>query len=272
VSVMINERYYCDSNHDVKVIRTFQKRYTIYRILFTDGTFYIGATSDFKSRKSQHIHSWGIPIKSFKVLFLNEIGSKKERGMISRYIKKFGVSRCRNKDLAPSTLLSTPYDVESYPRREYSTTQKVINATKEYFRQKENGLKVKQSDTAIAWGISLRLLASGIYIYKAKNSLIEPLFNGLSVELTSPNGRKIKTSTISKIQKILKDIENSMLENETTFDPANNINTQEGRDWFFSRTKLIGSANGEIMKDLAELANYKFNDKVRLNQDTGEVN
>jgi len=114
-------------------------------------------------------------------------------------------------------------------RRNLTNTQKVISAVKEYFRQKENGLKVKQSDTAIAWGISLRLLASGIYIYKAKNSLIEPLFNGLSVELTSPNGRKIKTSTISKIQKILKDIENSMLENETTFDPANNINTQEGR-------------------------------------------
>lgn len=157
-------------------------------------------------------------------------------------------------------------------RRNLTNTQKVISAVKEYFRQKENGLKVKQADTATAWGISLRLLASGIYIYKAKNSLIEPLFNGLSVELITPNGKKIKTSTISKIQKVLKDIENSMLESETTFDPASKIKTQEGRDWFFSRTKLIGSANGEIMKDLAELANYKFNDEVRLNQDTGEVN
>ena len=158
-------------------------------------------------------------------------------------------------------------------RRNLTSTQKVISAVKEYMRQKDNGLKVKQSDIATAWGISLRLLASGIYIHKAKNSLIEPLFNGLSVELVTPSGKKIKTSTISKIQKVLKDIENSMLENKTTFDPASEIKTQEGRDWFFSRTSLLkNNNNGEIMKDLAELANYKFNSDIRLNQDTGEVN
>lgn len=155
-------------------------------------------------------------------------------------------------------------------RRNLSNTQKIISACKTYIDPDNNGvLKQTQNEIAESWGISTVILKNGLYIHKTKPSFIEPLFNGLSVEIEDKHGSKLSSNKISTIYAYLKrQAENSIENTEHAWNPDSYINTVSGKEWYYEQLKSQRNVAVSTKMLIAELANFKFQATC---SETGEV-
>lgn len=158
-------------------------------------------------------------------------------------------------------------------RRNLTQTQKVIAACKE-----KQGSSLGSRELSDSWGIGYATLNNAIYISRQAPEFIEPLFNGESVTIKDKNNHPVTSSKINAIYAYLKREEQSVKEDKFHEWKENSfIKTQAGKDWhqkFKSRNPKINEMK-EVVMALAELANYKFQEKetadIRYNSETGEV-
>jgi len=143
-------------------------------------------------------------------------------------------------------------------RRNLTMAQKIMVASKEYLKQGSKSL----DDVAKSWGISRRILASANYISKKRPDFVEPLFNGLTVDIIDVKGNATKTNKISAVQAYIKRTEESCKEEPTyKWNADIYIKTQAGKDWFYSFIKRNGITKVEVLMELAERANEKFKEQ-----------
>ena len=141
-------------------------------------------------------------------------------------------------------------------RRNLTATQKIISACKDSF---SNKLNKKISEIAVSWGVSETLLKNARYIYLKRPEFIAPLFEGLSVIITSQNGTETNTNKVSAIYAHIKREEQAIEEdNQHGWKEDSNIKTQAGKDWYYKQIKMIKTDCPITKMRLAELANYKF--------------
>ncbi|WNC71027.1 hypothetical protein RGQ13_12920 [Thalassotalea psychrophila] len=142
-------------------------------------------------------------------------------------------------------------------RRNLTTAQKIMVASKESFREGSKSL----TDIAKSWAIGRRTLTMANYMSKARPEFIEPLLNGLTVHIVDAKGNQAQTNKISAIYAHIKREEEDVTEVPSHEWSANeNIHTQAGRDWFYEFIKETGTTNVKVMMELVVRANDKFKD------------
>lgn len=155
-------------------------------------------------------------------------------------------------------------DVENFvktinTRRNLTIAQKIMVASKESLKEGSRTL----SDIAKSWAISRRILTMANYISKARPEFIEPLFNGLTVDIIDAKGNDAKTNKISAIHAYVKRDEEEVTEEASYGWTADgHINTQLGKDWFYEFVKSKGIKDVDVMMELANRANDKFKENT----------
>lgn len=144
-------------------------------------------------------------------------------------------------------------------RRNLTMTQKAMVAAKDYL--KGNGKN--RNKTAEAWGISTTVLDNAIKIATDYPQFIEPLFNGLSVEIEDKNGHTIQSNKITAIYAYVLRVSEKLKAQTADSDDhawsANSyITTQAGKEWFYEFIKLHNIKNVDVMKEIARSANSQF--------------
>ena len=142
-------------------------------------------------------------------------------------------------------------------RRNLTTTQKIMTACRESLRP-SNGKSV--GAIAKEWGIGYVILNNARYIAKHKPELVDPLFNGNTVEITDKHGNKVHTNKVTAVYSWLKKNE-ELVKEDTTYGwkPDANIKTQAGKEWYYETMANCGCQDNVIVSMLmTELANYKF--------------
>jgi hypothetical protein len=180
--------------------------------------------------------------------------------------------RCRMKSL---TLLKMPYiykeldddltleEVIAYvksvnTRRNLTLTQKIIVAVKNYLDPNTKKLSIKS--TAKAWGISMASLNNALYIADKKPEFIEPLFNGLSVEIIDKHGEERVSNKITAIWAYVKREEEKTpkYEEQHAWSADSHISTQAGKEWFYDFIKEHKIQNVAVMMALGDTANCRY--------------
>jgi hypothetical protein len=202
---------------------------------------------------------------------MSDIKDNGQREPITLYKGKVVDGRCRMKAL---NLLGMNYiykeldddltddEVKAYvksvnTRRNLSITQKVISAAKSYMSESN---KMSIPKIAQAWGISTPLLNNGLFILKNRPDLIEPLFNGMSVEIIDKHDKIVNSNKITAIwayvKRALECAKETSSDHAWTADSA--IKTQKGKEWFYDFIKNHGITNVSVMMALADTANYRY--------------
>lgn len=143
-------------------------------------------------------------------------------------------------------------------RRNLTMTQKVIAACK-ISLDPHNSLSILE--LALSWGIKEGLLKNARYISKNAPDLIEPLFNGFSVEIKDQFGKEVMSNKISTVYAYIKreseNVKKDTSEEIHEWKENSYIKTQAGKDWYYHFTKNK-NLDMETQMCLAELANFKF--------------
>lgn len=146
-------------------------------------------------------------------------------------------------------------------RRNLTPTQKVMIACKESVREDE----VRPIHIiAKSWGISNDILKNARFIAKERPEFVEPLFNGEAIKITDKDGLDKYTNKVTTIYAYLKKISEQVVEStEYAWKEDSYITTQAGKEWYYAQVADIekSSDNVRIKMLIAELANYKFNDR-----------
>lgn len=145
-------------------------------------------------------------------------------------------------------------------RRNLTDTQKCMSA----FKQQE---AVWETNETISkkWGIPLGTYKNARYVGTNRPEVVEPLFNGKSVQIFDPDkGRFITTNKINTIARIIKmnkergivTVDNSEV---VQWKAEAYIKTEAGKAWYYEMKKIIREV-GELKVDmlLAEMANMKY--------------
>ncbi len=206
-----------------------------------------------------------------QIAMMNDIMENEQRDPIVLYKNKIVDGRCRMKAL---TQLGKNYiykeldselteqEVKTFvksvnTRRNLTLTQKIIVACNYYL---EDEINTTIKETAMSWGISAGSLNNAIYIAKYKPDFIEPLFNGLTVEIRDKDGNIKFSNKVTAVYAYVKREHENVLkkEDEHSWSADSSIQTQAGKEWFYSFIKKHSITNIEIMIALADSANYKF--------------
>jgi hypothetical protein len=138
-------------------------------------------------------------------------------------------------------------------RRNLTMTQKIMSACKDSFRPESPSVVA----IAKSWGIGRDILNNARYLYKHNPEVIEPLFNGHSIEITDTNGKTITTNKVSAVYAYSRRIMESVVNDDTFgWKEDSYISTQAGKDWYYSTVATITDMHTRML--IAELANYKF--------------
>jgi hypothetical protein len=147
-------------------------------------------------------------------------------------------------------------------RRNLTMTQKATTAFKVYLGDNSK----KLVETGAEWGVSDRTMKAINYIYKTSPLLIEPLFNGDSVQIQDMRGNWVASNKINSICQFLKRKEEELkllvsetIEHEWSEDSY--IETQAGKDWYKAFVQMHQVKDVHTRKAIAELANFKFETK-----------
>jgi len=144
-------------------------------------------------------------------------------------------------------------------RRNLTDTQKAMSAFK---AQEANW--ITNEDLSKQWGIPLGTYKNARYIGVNRPDLVEPLFNGKSVEIIDPDkGYKVVTNKINTLARIIKKtkeksvviVDNSEL---ISFKVDGLIRTEEGKNAYYSIINACQVTDMRIMTALIEWANLKF--------------
>jgi len=209
-----------------------------------------------------------------QVALMSDIEENEQRDPIVLYRGKVVDGRCRMKaldHLGKNYMYKeldndlTEEDVKIYvksvnTRRNLTLTQKLTTACKDYL--KNEGVKSVKK-TAESWGVGAPSLNNALFIAKHMPNFIDPLFNGLSVEIVDKHGNTILSNKITAVFAYVKRI----IENASKKEPdhawsANAaIYTQVGKEWFYDFIKKHNIQNTEVLIALADSANYKFTKK-----------
>ncbi len=144
-------------------------------------------------------------------------------------------------------------------RRNLTDMQKAMSA---YKQQVEYGTENKV--IARRWGIPLGTYNNARYIATNKPELVDPLFNGKSVEILDPDkGYKITTNKINTLARIIKrtkektlvTVDNSEL---IEFKVDSLIKTEAGKDAYYSIVNTCQVTDMRLLTALIEWANLKF--------------
>lgn len=141
-------------------------------------------------------------------------------------------------------------------RRNLTQTQKIMVACRESLKPESASVIA----IAKAWGIGDKTLKMARYVAKQRPEFIDPLFNGHAVTITSKDGKEIQSSKVTAIYAYLKKLEEqASLNTEYAWEEGSHINTQLGKEWYYSIVATLGQSDNVAVKmALAELANYKF--------------
>jgi hypothetical protein len=140
-------------------------------------------------------------------------------------------------------------------RRNLTLGQKIMAASKQHSEVGSKSLDV----IAKSWGISKSILIRANYIAKKRPEFIEPLFNGKTVQIVDAKGNQVLTNKISAIYAHIRREEEDVTEAPSYEWSANShIHTQRGKDWYFEVVTETGTKNMRVLMELADLANYKF--------------
>jgi hypothetical protein len=146
-------------------------------------------------------------------------------------------------------------------RRNLTTTQKIVSAYKEQLRNNlPNKVIAKQ------WAISVSNLQYMKAIAKDIPNLVEPLFNGKTVQILDvTTGKHVTTSKVFTIYTLLKkqkEQETLIIDNskDPLFNPDFQIHTEAGKQWFFQQCneEPLIKQRRNLMLNTVELANYKY--------------
>lgn len=148
-------------------------------------------------------------------------------------------------------------------RRNLTDMQKAMSA---YKQQEERG--TENSVIAKKWGIPLGTYKNARYIAMNMPEVVEPLFNGKSIEILDPDkGYKITTNKINTLARIVKKLKEQKAvvkdsSEEVHFSVDGGLHTEAGKDWYYSRMAQLCIPNDsyQIRMDYVELANLKFKD------------
>ena len=144
-------------------------------------------------------------------------------------------------------------------RRNLSTAQKIMVASKESLSPGSASM----TDIAKSWAISRGILGMANYVSKHEPDFIEPLFNGLTVDIIDAKGNKATTNKISAIYAYVKR-ENEDVDEAPSYNwnANSHINTQIGKDWFYDFKEKNNVTNINVLMELAERANDKFKEST----------
>ena len=179
--------------------------------------------------------------------------------------------RCRSKAL---TMLGMNYiykelddelsedDVAAYvksvnTRRNLTLTQKVVSAYKKYDKNRSANTI---PGIARSWSIGSAILNNMLFIAKHKPDFVDPLFNGLSVEIVNKDGIEVSSNKITAIWAFVKREQEIVVNREVdhAWKADGAIKTQVGKEWFYDFIKEHGIQNIEVMKALADAANFRY--------------
>jgi hypothetical protein len=146
-------------------------------------------------------------------------------------------------------------------RRNLTTTQRIASAYKQQLRTGENNSKI-----ARRWAISVSNFKYMKYIAKILPNLVEPLFNGKTVQILDvTTGKHVTTSKVFTIYTLLKkqkEQETLIIDNskDPLFNPDFQIHTEAGKQWFFQQCneEPLIKQRRNLMLNTVELANYKY--------------
>lgn len=147
-------------------------------------------------------------------------------------------------------------------RRNLSLTQKIFMCMRSYLMSKENNEKTTIPGIAKMYGIGSTTLKNALYINKCNEGFSKSLWEGHAVPVINEKNQEILTSSVNTICQYLKRLEeaNSVKRNDDhEWKADSNINTQAGKDWYYSQIKLLGNdATYPVKIMMVELANLKF--------------
>lgn len=146
-------------------------------------------------------------------------------------------------------------------RRNLTEMQKAMSA----FKQQEED-KSSNEDIAKRWGISYGTYKNARYIAIHRPELVEPLFNGKSVEILDPDkGYVVTTNKINTLARIVKKTREKEVvsldrSEEVSFAVDGRLKTEAAKDWYYSKMSSLGIPDNawQIRMDYVELANYKY--------------
>ena len=146
-------------------------------------------------------------------------------------------------------------------RRNLTATQKIIVACKESFKE---GNKLSVVKLGESWGVSASLIKNARYIHKVRHSLIEPLFNGMSVDIVDKRGNEITTNKVSAIYAWAKRYEESMegvgsMKEEYGYKENTQLKTQHAKDFYQDLVSNLNISETDIFLRVAlvDYANLK---------------
>ena len=127
---------------------------------------------------------------------------------------------------------------------------------------------ITNEEIAKQWGLPLSTYKNARYIAMNMPDLVEPLFNGKSVEILDPDkGYVVTTNKINTLARIVKKTKERGIvvvdaSEEVTFNVDSSIRTEAGKNWYYSRMAQLGIGNDQygIRSDYVELANLKYKD------------
>lgn len=146
-------------------------------------------------------------------------------------------------------------------RRNLTDMQKAMSA---YKQQVEYGMDNKE--IARRWGIPLGTYNNARYIGVHRPDLVEPLFNGKSIEIVDPDkGYKVTTNKINTLARIIKRTkEKGTICIDTSeivqFKVDGLIKTEAGKDAYYSIVNTCQVTDMRILTALIEWANLKYKD------------
>jgi len=152
-------------------------------------------------------------------------------------------------------------------RRNLTDTQKAMSAFKS---QEKNWLT--NEELAKAWGIPLGTYKNARYLGVNRGDLVEPLFNGKSVEILDPDkGYVITTNKINTLARIIKKTKELITvvvddSEKISYTVSGLVKTEAGKSWYYSKMKEhnIGPDAVGIRMDYVEFANLKYKDAANV--------
>lgn len=147
-------------------------------------------------------------------------------------------------------------------RRNLTDMQKAMSGVKQ-----QEAAWVTNEDIAKQWGLPLSTYKNARYIAIHRPDLVEPLFNGKSVEILDPDkGYVVTTNKINTLARIVK---KTREQNVVTVDDSERVmftvegllKTEAAKNWYYSAVKNIESnpeSSIAMRAYLVELANLKY--------------
>lgn len=152
-------------------------------------------------------------------------------------------------------------------RRNLTDMQKAMTA---YKQQEEYG--IENVGIAKKWGIPLGTYKNARYIATNRPELVEPLFNGKSVEILDPDkGYTVTTNKINTLARIIKKTKELGItvvdtSERISFSASGLIKAEAGKDWYYSTIKRYNVVDPGLQMILVEHANIVY----KLQETAGE--